>query len=337
MSTPVQKVANSDSDYAYPGAESSPDRVALLLAGGDGMRLQELTNEIVGTPIPKQYCRLLNGISLLEAAIFRARLLFPRESINVVINSNHLNLAKDQLKTLPISNVFIQPMNRDTGPGIIFSLLNLERCYGDAMVAVFPTDHYIDRNWAFNAHVMRAINAISDMPDKIGVLGAVPNRLETGYGYILPAEAIKTPGKAYHVKAFAEKPNSASAREIIARGGLWNTFVMVFRLSRMLELLRQLVPREVEKLSELRDFPDKAAEIYQAINPWNFSTQVLAHIPEHLIVFQVANVLWSDWGTRESIERTYKTLKLVPFWKMSKGIGSKVALKEPAEQILRAP
>jgi mannose-1-phosphate guanylyltransferase len=294
----------------------------LLLAGGDGTRLQDLTSEITGAPIPKQYCRLLHGASLLETAISRAHLLFPLERITVVINENHIDLAKDQVRILPASNIFVQPLNRDTGPGMVFALLTLECAYGDATVAVFPTDHYVDKNWAFIGHVMRAVNAISHMPDKIALLGIAPDSPETGYGYILPANPLKIFGDVYHVNSFTEKPNSNGAREIIDRGGLWNTMVMVFRLSRMLDLVQEVAPRAVDGLFDLRTSPERAAGLYQTMQPWNFSTQVLARIPQHLIVLKVANVCWSDWGTRESIERTYRTLNLVPSWNLEKAIGN---------------
>ncbi|HTY64681.1 MAG TPA: sugar phosphate nucleotidyltransferase [Acidobacteriota bacterium] len=307
-------------------ADALSNRVALLLAGGDGTRLQDLTSEITGTPIPKQYCRLLQGASLLEAAISRAHLLFPLERINVVINENHIDLARDQVRTLPAPNIFVQPLNRDTGPGMVFALLTLECAYRDATVAVFPTDHYVDPNWAFIGHVMRAVNAISYMPDKIALLGIAPDNPETGYGYILPAGPLKLSGNVHHVNSFTEKPNSNDAREIIARGGLWNTMVMVFRLSRMLDLVREAAPREVRDLFELRTSPERAPGLYQTMQPWNFSTQVLARIPQHLIVLKVTNVFWSDWGTRESIERTYRTLNLVPSWKLEKAVGSKSSI-----------
>ena len=113
---------------------------------------------------------------------------------------------------------------------------------------------------------------------------------------------------------FAEKPNAADAESIIARGGLWNTFVMVFQISRMLELLRELVPDQFEAMSMLRYSPDKAAEVYQNISPWNISKQVITRIPQHLLVVKTCDVQWSDWGSRESIERTYRALNLAPFW-----------------------
>ncbi len=292
---------------------SSLKRVALLLAGGDGTRLQEFTRAFAGSPIPKQYCRFLHGSSLLEFTIRRAQLFAARERINVIVNGDHLNLAREQLRDVPESNVFVQPRNRDTGPGMIFSLINLERIYKDAIVVVFPTDHYIGNDWAFIAQVQHAAHAIRRMPEKIAMLGIVPDRPETGYGYILPSDRLKAFERAYDVKAFTEKPSLDKARGIISSGGLWNTFVMVFRLSRMMKLLRETVPHEFGKLSALHEAPEKAASVYQDLDPWNLSTRFLAQIPQHLIVTRVTNVHWSDWGTRESIERTFRMLNLLPF------------------------
>jgi len=316
-------IEGRNGNQAESDTEARIKRVALLLAGGDGMRLRELTCQIAGSPIPKQYCRLFHGTSMLEATISRARVLFPPDRINIILNRNHLDLARDQIVNLPESNIFVQPLNRDTGPGMIFALLHLQRAFGDAIVAAFPTDHYIDKEWTFIAHVMRAIIAVSSIPDKIAILGVVPDRPETGYGYILPAGALNTPGKAYSVETFVEKPNRVTAQEIILRGGLWNTFVMVFRLGRMLELVQETVPTAFEKLCAIREKPGCATDLYQTIEPWNFSTQMLARIPQHLMVLQVSNVAWSDWGTRESIERTCKALSLEPHWRMAKAGGGR--------------
>jgi mannose-1-phosphate guanylyltransferase len=297
-----------------------PTRVALLLAGGDGTRLQDLTREISGAPIPKQYCRLLQGASLLEATLFRTQFFAPRERINVIVNRNHIGMAREQLKSLPEANIWVQPLNRDTGPGLIFALLQLERIYGDAIVAAFPTDHYIDNDRAFIAHAHRAADMVSRMPDKIAILGVVPDGPQTGYGYILPAASAEGFKDAFHVEAFIEKPNPRIAHTIISRGGLWNTFVMVFSVSRMLQLLGEMVPDGLRMIAELRASPEKATEFYRTLQGWNLSAQFLTRIPQHLIILEVANVGWSDWGTRESIERTYHALKMVPFWKLSAGI-----------------
>ena len=84
----------------------------------------------------------------------------------------------------------------------------------------------------------------------------------------------------------------------------------------MLDLLREFVPKEFGKLTALRKSPEKAEEVYRNLSPWNFSNLLLARIPQHMIMLKVTDIQWSDWGTRESIERTYKTLNQVPFWNL---------------------
>jgi mannose-1-phosphate guanylyltransferase len=297
-------------------ARAPANRVGLLLAGGDGTRLQELTEALTGAPIPKQYCRLIGNSSLLQSTLSRIHLFAPWRRISAIINRNHLEMARKQLGSLKESNIYIQPKNLDTGPGIVFALLRLVESYPDSIVIVSPTDHYINDGRAFIAHTLRAANLVSFMPDKIAILGIVPDRPDPGYGYILPDKPIDNTGEAFHVKAFTEKPSVFTAQEIIDRGGLWNTFVMVFKLSRMLDLLREFVPKEFGKLTALRKSPEKAEEVYRNLSPWNFSNLLLARIPRHMIILKITDIQWSDWGTRESIERTYKTLNQVPYWNL---------------------
>ena len=52
----ISKQVNSIDSLA---AAAPKQRLALLLAGGDGTRLQEFTAQLTGTPIPKQYCPLI--------------------------------------------------------------------------------------------------------------------------------------------------------------------------------------------------------------------------------------------------------------------------------------
>jgi mannose-1-phosphate guanylyltransferase len=296
-------------------AVAPKQRLALLLAGGDGTRLQEFTAQLTGFPMPKQYCPLLRGRSLLELALYRAHLFAPAENTRVIINQNHRGWAREQLKALPKNNIIIQPENRDTGPGMIFALTQIAQTSPDAIVAVFPTDHFVDDDMAFIAHVLRASCLVHRLPQKIAVLGATPNHPETGYGYIMPGRPLPThltSWKVSHVKAFIEKPNLTMAKESISQGGLWNTFVLVFQVKRVLGLLREMAPKDSQKLFELQDCSVDASAIYRDIQPWNFSIQILARIPEELIVLEAPDIRWSDWGTRESIERTYKHLNLIP-------------------------
>lgn len=289
----------------------------LVLAGGDGTRLQDLTREIAGAPIPKQYCRLLGEQSLLEATLTRSRQFAPFERTLVIVNRDHLDVGRDQLHPLPHENILVQPCNRDTGPGLLFALLHLGHRSPTATVAVFPSDHYVGNDQAFIAHVQRAAGIVSEYPEKVVVLGIRPDRPEPGYGYIAPAQLVPTrsgSGDAFRVAAFREKPTRELAASLLSQGGLWNSFVMVFKIGRMLELLRWVAAPEFEHMWRLSGNASRVTEIYRDLRPWNFSTQVLARIPQHLVVLRVDGVHWSDWGTRESIEQTLKTLKKSPPW-----------------------
>ena len=77
------------------------DSWALILAGGDGTRLQSLTRAITGRPIPKQYCRIDGERSLLEWTLDRLRGVVPLRRTLAVIAEAHRELALAQLGHLP--------------------------------------------------------------------------------------------------------------------------------------------------------------------------------------------------------------------------------------------
>jgi mannose-1-phosphate guanylyltransferase len=54
---------------------------AVVLAAGDGTRLSTLTTDSDGNPVPKQFCSLNGGASLLHEALQRANRIVPRERV----------------------------------------------------------------------------------------------------------------------------------------------------------------------------------------------------------------------------------------------------------------
>ncbi len=163
---------------------------ALILAGGDGTRLQDFTKELTGAPIPKQYCRFLGGRSLLELTLERAGRFAPRQRTVVVLSRHHLEFGQDQLLDMPKANLVVQPCNRDTGPGLLLGLLALSRRDPNATVAVFPSDHYVGDEKAFASYVATAARVVAAFPDKIVVLGIRPDHADPGFGYIKPATRL---------------------------------------------------------------------------------------------------------------------------------------------------
>ena len=292
-------------------------RWGLVLAGGDGTRLRELTRLIAGAPIPKQYCRIHGDQSLLEATLSRIAPSVPAARTLVIVNHDHLHFAREQLGGLPADNILVQPSNRDTGPGMLFALLELARRDPTATVAVFPSDHYVGNPRAFLGHVEHAARVVDEYPERIGLLGIRPEWPEPGFGYIEPGVAlsVRSGGHAFHVSTFREKPGVETAADIIRRGGLWNSFVMVFRVARMLELIAAMRPADYISMRALAA-TGSLNRNYHRLERWNFSADFLGRIPQHLAVLDADRTSWSDWGTREAIERTFAALKQVPPWQL---------------------
>lgn len=293
------------------------DQWALVLAGGDGTRLRDLTRQIAGAPIPKQYCRLLGERSLLEATLSRAQWFAQRERTTVILNRDHVEIGWEQIHTLPAENILIQPSNRDTGPGLLFALLHLAGRDPHGTVAVFPSDHYIGNEAAFMESVRLASQLVTRFPHKIAVLGIRPDQPDPGFGYIMPGAPISDDAEgrtAHGVLSFQEKPRMEVAADLLAQGGLWNSFVMVFRISRMLEILRTMMPGEFARMQAVHTDQIATANAYVNLVPWNFSNHLLSCIPEHLMVLPIDDIGWSDWGTPEAIRRTLCTFKSPPQW-----------------------
>ena len=74
---------------------------------------------------------------------------------------------------------------------------------------------------------------------------------ETEYGWIEPGETFGRieSDRVLQVKRFWEKPSEAQARSCLAAGHLWNTFVIVAKLSTLLEAGRRLLPQLSERLT----------------------------------------------------------------------------------------
>jgi len=292
--------------------QTTPERLwALVLAGGDGTRLQPLTRLIAGRPI-----RIFGTRSLLETTLARIAPVAGRERTLVIVNEGHLPLARPQLRTVPAANVLVQPRNLDTGPGLLVSLLALVRRDREATVAVFPSDHDVRSEAAFRRHVTTMTELVRARPDRVALLGAPPERAETGYGYIAPGPRLDVPGTAFRVLAFHEKPAHGLAARIIRRGGLWNSFVIVARVDRLLALVATVRPDDVRALASVPADPDALAVVYDRLVPWNFSRDFLARIPGQLVVVRADDLGWSDVGTPEAIERRFAMSGLVPPWRM---------------------
>ena len=141
-------------------------------------------------------------------------------------------------------------------------------------------------------HVANVASWLDRHPDRVVLLGAQPTVPETEYGWIEPAEPLgELPtGDVRSVRRFVEKPSLATARACLAAGHLWNTSVIVAKVSMLVELGRLGMPALHDRLARLRQFagtPDEAAAVHQAYELMpkaNFSRDILEACPQALAV-----------------------------------------------------
>ena len=297
-------------------------RWGMILAGGDGTRLRSLTRRIAGDERPKQFCRLLGEKTLLEQTRQRAMCLLSPERTFTVVVRRHESFYAPLLGDVPSERVVVQPDNRGTAAAVLYGLLRLRAVAREASVAVFPSDHYISDDEAFMAHVESAFELVDAGPDRLVLLGVMPDAAEVGYGWIEPGKRIADLAwpDAYQVSRFSEKPTPTLAQTLLTKGCLWNSFVMVGDVAALLALIKEAVPDLVDSfgpvLSRLTTPWEDASvrQLYSRLRPTDFSRQVLAVLPASLSVLALRGVAWSDLGEPCRVMRTLARTGERPQW-----------------------
>lgn len=298
------------------------DRYAVILAGGDGSRLKSLTRAISGDDRPKQFCPILGGQSLLDATRDRVRLSVPVENTFFSLTAKHERFYQTALWDVPESRRVVQPGNRGTAPAVLYALMRIVVQDPDAVVAFFPSDHFFTDDKKFMAQVNSAFRAAELESTSVILLGLEPDKPETSYGWIEPAVSLfgSEPGGVSRVAQFWEKPTRRTAEQLIAKGCLWNSFVMVGRAEGFLKMFRTHLKdtfRMFDISKRMLRTPQEKP-LLRAIYSWlpdsNFSSDILEKAVEMLMVKRVAEVGWSDLGEPQRVLGTLKDLGIKASW-----------------------
>lgn len=299
-------------------------RWGVMLAGGDGTRLQRLTRLICGDDRPKQFCPLMGSDTLLEQTRKRAERSIAAERILVPLTANHRAFYLQETGIRPSQRI-VQPANKGTALPILYSLLSIEQNDKDAMVAILPCDHHYSHETAFTTALESAFDSAARHPDSVVLLGATPQAPEVEYGWIelgpslfddrqLPAAG----GAPFQVRRFCEKPSIEVARELMRRGSLWNTFVMVGHVRGFLHMVTEALRGVVAELrasplwggAEVQ-IPDS---LYERLRPVDFSREVLSVQASRLAAQRMGGTGWSDLGHPERVMAVLREACVEPPW-----------------------
>ena len=290
----------------------------IVLAGGDGRRLQPFIQDRFGCNRPKQYCTFFGVDSMLRRTIHRAEMLIPAARLLTVVTRPHLTYARSDLADRPHGKVIVQPSNCETGPGILLPLMHVAQRDPQAVVILFPSDHFVHETKRFMHMVEAVAQFVRRHPERLALLGVQPSYPEVDYGWIEMGTKLSQAGDqpVHSVTRFWEKPSLPQAQEFFAKGYLWNTMVLAGRAETFLTLFRQQTPDLVDIFAPLQPHLGTPSEaqilntIYAHLPSINFSKAILTQSVSQLAVLHADRLHWSDWGDARRLQQDLRRFRL---------------------------
>lgn len=210
----------------------------VILSGGSGTRLWPLSRE----KHPKQLLSLFNDETMLQATAARVKdfngAVPVSEKLIVVCNEEYRFITAEQLRKVGFSNcsLLLEPVGRNTAPAVTLAALSALEKNEDSVLLIMPADHNIADKEKFHHAIAQGLQQAIN--GAMVTFGIVPDRPETGYGYIQVGEKMAD-STALALKSFVEKPSLNLAQQYLADGQyVWNSGIFMMRASIWLKAIR---------------------------------------------------------------------------------------------------
>jgi len=161
----------------------------------------------------------------------------------VVTNEEYRFIVLDQLRDIGVTapRVVLEPVGRNTAPALTLAALLPADSEDDPVLLIMPSDHLIENIPAFHAAVGEGAEQAE--AGLLVTFGIVPQRPETGYGYIRVGQPISRAATARVLAGFEEKPDLETAESYVAGGEhLWNSGIFMMKRSVWLAALERHRP-----------------------------------------------------------------------------------------------
>ncbi|AGB42262.1 mannose-1-phosphate guanylyltransferase [Halobacteroides halobius DSM 5150] len=281
----------------------------LIMAGGVGSRFWPLSRK----DRPKQFLNLVDeDRSMIQATVDRISKLTAHENIFIATNDRYAHKMKEQLPEIPMDNIAVEPMRKNTAACIGLASLYIERKDPEAVMMVLPSDHLIKDEANF-LEVMESAVEVANRGDNLVTLGIRPNHPETGYGYIDYASKYDEidGNEVFEVNAFTEKPDKETAKKFVDDGTyLWNSGMFVWKVSTIRKMFKEHMPqlhKGLQKMKEALGTPKErevVTEEFAKLDSISIDYGIMEKA-ENIYVIP-GSFGWDDIGSWPALERVEK-------------------------------
>lgn len=276
----------------------------VIMAGGGGTRFWPLSRE----KTPKQLLNLTGNGLMINETIDRMNRVIDNENIFIVSNEQQIDLMEKSVSNyIKKSHILSEPNRRNTAACIGYAAMEILKKYGDGVMCIFPSDHFIKDEKEFSASLEVAIHE-AETNNKLVTIGIKPTFPSTGYGYIRYDKKNETPVK--QVLEFVEKPNLKKAKEYITNNEyVWNSGIFVWKASAILDNYKRFLPRVYKHLVEIgnaMNTPEETAvikETYPQIPNISIDYGIMERSDEVKVV--IGDFGWNDIGSWDTLAVLY--------------------------------
>lgn len=276
----------------------------LIMAGGGGTRFWPLSRKRV----PKQLLNLDGKEVMINETIDRLSGIIEKENVFIVTNEEQVDLTKIVMGERVLEDhILAEPSARNTAACIGYGAIEILKKYGDGIMCILASDHYIRDEEAFKAVLKKAVETVEET-DGLVTIGIKPTFPSTGYGYIksevLPEKEYKT------VLEFVEKPDLDRAISYIETGNYaWNSGMFVWKASTIMKYFEKLLPDIYDKLMIIMEAMGTASEkdvinaIYDTIPKISIDYGIMERA-EHVYMLE-GDFGWNDIGSFDALPALY--------------------------------
>jgi len=282
---------------------------AIILAGGDGLRMREYLKTRRNIDRPKQFANIVGTHSMLRHTIERVKRIVSLQRMRIVVNIQHLKYVHAEIPEPERKSLIVLPCNRETAVGILLPVVQIFAQDPSACITVFPSDHFILEEERFMNFVESAVDYVHRSPETVVLLGIPSKDADTNYGWIEPSSSfLRYQGNRYYsVERFIEKPSAKLADTLHSNKCLWNSMVFAAQAERLLHLYRKSLPKVYHQMNLMKELVTSPGGIekldgqFTRLPSYGFSKTILEPNAKHLRVIRAEGVSWSDWGNQSRV------------------------------------